>query len=126
MRGNEEGFTLVEFLVAVVILAVGLLGLLQCVNLAMGKNLENMYRVEAIQLADDCMVQKRSMPFLAITTARSYPTILRQTRGISKSYAVQEAINPVASRSKEIVINVFWTNKGNNYSHSVSSVVSSF
>jgi type IV pilus assembly protein PilV len=125
MRGNERGFTLIEFLVAITILAVGLLGLLQVVNVAMGKNLENMYRVEAIQLADDRMMQKRSMPFLSITTAHS-DTFLRNTRGISKSYAVQEAINPVASRSKEIVINVLWTNKGNNYSHSISSVISSF
>ncbi len=116
---------MIEFLVAITILAVGLLGLLQVVNVAMGKNLENMYRVEAIQLADDRMMQKRSMPFLSITTAHS-DTFLRNTRGISKSYAVQEAINPVASRSKEIVINVLWTNKGNNYSHSISSVISSF
>jgi len=125
MKGNEQGFSLVEFLVAIVILAVGLLGLLQCINLAMAKNLENMHRGEAIMLADDWMMQKRSMPFLALTTARTFP-LERRTRGVSKSYTVQETITPFTVKSKKIDVNVSWTSKGNAYSHTISTVVSIF
>jgi type IV pilus assembly protein PilV len=129
MISNEHGFTLLEFLVAIVILTVGLLGLLQCINLAMEKNLESMYRTEAVMLADARMMQKRSISFASLsTTVANPPKILlgRDTRGVFKNYSVQEIITQSTTNSKEIVINVFWKKKDKSFSHSVSSFVSTF
>jgi len=129
MINKEQGFTLIEFMVAILILMVGMLGMLQAINVAMDKNLENTFRNEAISLADDRLMIKRAKVFAAIsTTTATPPKILQQryARGILKNYSVQEVVNPTTSLSKEIIINVSWRKKGSIYSHSISSVVSTF
>jgi len=129
MISEIRGFTLLEFLVALVILSVGLLGLLKCVDLSMGKNLENIYRSEAVMLADDRMMLKRSVSFASLSTTVSNPakiSLERGTRGIFKNYSVQEIISQTTPNSKEIVINVSWQKKGQSFSHSISSFVSKF
>ena len=129
MKDSEQGFTLIEFLVALVILNVGLLGLLQCINLAMDKNLENMFRTEAVMLADDRMMHKRTESYASLAITASNPpkiSLSRDTRGIFKNYSVQEIINQVTPNSKEIIINVSWKKKNTNFSHSISSIVSIF
>lgn len=129
MISNIRGFTLMEFLVAIVILTVGMLGLLKCVDLSMGKNLENIYRTEAVMLADDRMMLKRSVSFAALATTVADPpkiSLERGTRGIFKNYSVQEIITQATPNSKEIIINVSWRKQGQSFSHSISSFVSKF
>lgn len=53
---NQAGFTLIEFCVSVVIMMVGLLGLLQAVNMATIHNLDSLLRNEAVSLADTEMM----------------------------------------------------------------------
>lgn len=129
MISNDRGFTLIEFLVSLVILAVGMLGLLKCIDLAMVKNIDSMYRTEAVMLADDRMMQMRSSSFDALAaTVANPPKILleRGTRGIFRNYSVQEIITESTPKSKEIIINVSWKKKGQTFSHSISSYVSKF
>jgi len=129
MISNNRAFTLIEFLVALVILSVGLLGLLKCIDLAMEKNLDNIYRTEAVMLADDRMMLIRSSSFASLaTTAANPPKILleRGTRGVFRNYSVQEIVTQSTPNSKEIVINVSWKKKGKSFFHSISSYVSKF
>jgi type IV pilus assembly protein PilV len=53
---NRSGFTLIEFCFAVLIMMVGLMGLLQAINMATLHNLGTVLRNEAISLADENMV----------------------------------------------------------------------
>jgi type IV pilus assembly protein PilV len=127
--GNEHGFTLVEFLVAIVILMVGLLGMLQAIDVAMDKNLENLFRNEAVSVADDRLMLKRAKSFASLSTTTSTPpkiAIGRKVRGIFNNYSVQEIVSQTTSLSKEIVINVSWKKRKKSYSHSISTVVSTF
>lgn len=129
MTDDQNGFTLIEFLVAIVILMVGLLGLLQSINVAMDKNLENVFRTEAVMLADDQMMRIRVQPYENISTTVSAPPKTLQTRivkGIQKSYSVQRIVTQRTSQSKEIVINVTWRKKEALFSHSVSSMITTF
>jgi type IV pilus assembly protein PilV len=124
-----NGFTLIEFLVATVILAVGLLGLLQCINLAMEKNLDNMYRTEAVLLIDERLMKKRTIAFEALSTTIANPdkiSIHRATRGVYRNYSVQEIVSQVTPHSKQIEINISWRTKNGRSSHSASSLVSNF
>jgi type IV pilus assembly protein PilV len=128
---KNSGFTLVEFLVAIVILMVGMLGLLKAIDLALNKNMETVLRNEAFTVADERMMQKRVKSFISIsTTVANPPNIspspVRYIRGISKNYTVQEIVAARTNYSKEITINVGWDYKGKTYTHSVSSVVSTF
>jgi type IV pilus assembly protein PilV len=128
MTDNQHGFTLVEFLVAIVILMVGMLGMLQAVNVAMDKNLENVIRTEAVILADERMMGVRAQAFASVSTTVSNPpkekAELRNKVGITfKNYSVQQIVNQVTGRSKEVIINVTWQKRKSPYSHTVSSVI---
>jgi len=129
MINDIRGFTLVEFLVATVILMVGLLGMLQGVNLAMDKNVENLLRNEAIIVADERMMLKRGKQFDALSTITSNLSTQRNSRGIFKNYSILEVVSVATTdsgvpRSKEISINVTWKYRNNRNSHSASSFVS--
>ena len=128
MINKNSGFTLVEFMVAIVILMVGMLGMLQGINIAMSQNVESMMRNEATSLADELMLQKRAKSFTSISTTTANPAWVlkpRYLRGFNKDYSVQQIVSmATATNSKEIVINVTWNYKNKTGSHSVSSIVS--
>lgn len=130
MLNNKDGFTLIEFLVALVILMVGMLGMLQAINLAMDKNLESVFRNEAVMLADETiMTEVRNKSFESVSTTVASPPktgALRNIQGIFKNYSVQKIVSQPTAKSKEVVINVTWKKKDVPYSHSVSTVISSF
>jgi len=130
MTDNCSGFTLIEFLVAIVILMVGMLGMLQCINVASDKNLETTFRNEAIMLADERMMRKRSAGFKIFsgvdTTDVNNGFSQLNVRGILKNYSVSETIQKATNNSQQIIINVSWKKRNNRYSHSISSFVSTY
>lgn len=131
---NNRGFTLIEFLVAIVILMIGLLGMLQGINLAMEKSMENVFRNEALVVADDLMMAKRSKSFSSLSTTIAdpawvtLPTGPRYTRGVFKNYSVQQIINTITgdyvSGTKEVIVNVSWKYRNRKNVHSISSFIS--
>lgn len=129
MTGNQQGFTLVEFLVAIVILMVGMLGMLASINVAMDKNLETAFRTEAVMVADDQLMRLRVRPFDSVSTTVASPPktlVTRDLRGIMKNYSVQRIVTQRTTQSKEIVLNVTWRKKKESYSHSLSSVITTY
>ena len=133
MIDNNKGFTLVEFLVAIVILMVGLLGMLQAINLAMGKTVETAFRNEAFAVANEELISKTGKSFSALSTstASSWRLVRRQPRGIFKNYSVQTVVTQLTGvgltgtpGSKQIDVNVRWKIKNNTFTHSISSVLS--
>lgn len=127
---NRAGFTLIEFLVAIVILMVGLLGLLQTVNYALSHNVGNQLRQEAIMLADERMNQEKSMPFALIpTTPAPYEdsgTVQRPMNNGFQNYSVVTRNSDLTNQTKNIDVQVIWRYKGSRYVHSMSSLVSEY
>lgn len=126
MIDNQRGFTLIEFLVAIVILMVGMLGMLQAINVAMDKNLENVLRTEAVMLADDRMMEYRSKAYSSVRVSTDSKSFDRDLRGIHKRYSTQEIITQPTTQSKQVDIRVSWRKKNTRYSHSLSSVISTY
>lgn len=132
MINNRKGFTLIEFLVATVILMVGMLGLLQCVNLAMFTNLENILRTDAVMLADEKIMEQRARIFNAISTNSRITFVTRKVRGGFNNYSVRTTGSVVTTtdsgepRSKQLDVNVSWRAKGKRFAHSVSTIISTF
>ncbi len=62
MPGNEQGFTLVEILVAVLILSLGVVGLIGMESLALKSNLSAYHRSQATLLAYELADKMRSNP----------------------------------------------------------------
>jgi type IV pilus assembly protein PilV len=131
---NNKGFTLIEFLVAIVILMVGLLGLLSGIDLSLRENVKNAIRSEGILVADDIMMASRAKAFISLsTTAASppyvfdqsrYPESRRFVRGFYKNYSVQRVVTSKTAQTKEVIVRLAWNYKKQRYTHEVSSFVS--
>ena len=121
---NEAGFTVLEFMVAALILMVGLLGMLNGVIVAAQRSQESSLRNEAISLADEQMTQQLSQGFSHIGVGLSKNPTPRTVFGVQKSYST--AVNVVAPTlyTKEITVTVTWSDRGTPKSHSVYSAVS--
>lgn len=137
---KEDGFTLIEFCVAVLIMTVGLLGLLQAVNMATVHNLGSLLRNEAITLANDRMIRAKSRvvdaaSFAALVSDTGSTTNLandiavtntlvsRGARAGFANYSVVLTVGGLGITSKELNSRVVWRYKGNKLSHTVSSIV---
>lgn|SRR6185369_234113 len=122
---NKSGFTLVELLAAMVIMLIGLLGLLQSVNIATEFNLKNQMRSEVVRVAQDAMSDMRARPFDTVSaTTMVVPTRLRN---INRSYVVKRSIvaipNPTGTvASRKYQVDVKWMYKNVSTTHSVMSV----
>jgi type IV pilus assembly protein PilV len=126
---NKRGFTLIELLVAVVILSVGLLALLQTVNVALAHNAKNMFRNEAIQLADEQMALELSKPFALISTVPPNPSaniklIPKQVNLVLENYSVVKQGTVVSPNTTRVGVYVSWKYKGQGYSHTITSMLS--
>lgn len=119
----ENGFTLLEVLVATVIILVGLLGLLQAVNVSMEHNLRNSLRDEAVRVGEETMYGIRRLTFDNIT-GDSTLKVTRNLRAFNKEYTVERNLTDLGGRSTEIVLTVKWDYRGTTYQHRVSTIIS--
>ena len=124
LKSNSTGFTLVEVLVAMVIMLVGLLGLLQSVNIAMEHNVRNHLREEATSVGERVMNDFRAMPFDLITATNAHQTVKSKLKGFSKSYDVTRISNSVGGSldSQELEVVVNWSYRNMPTQHRVKSI----
>ena len=69
-RSNSGGFTLIEMLMAMLVMTVGLLGLLQSVNIAYEQSRRNKVREIAVLVAEEQMNDWRRLSFPNMTAGR--------------------------------------------------------
>jgi len=133
-HSSNQGFTLVEFLVAITIMMVGLMALLQCVNIAIVRNLENQFRNEAVSLADERMAAEMAKTFDLISSIPpSGGVFKRPINNTFKNYSVVRGgstippglpINSDFVLSKVVNITTSWRHKGIRYEHTMSGMES--
>ena len=121
---NKRGFTLVELMVAILIMTVGLLALLQTVNLALYHNLSNQLRNEAALVADEQMALEMSKPFASIATSTTATAVSRNNSNGTTLYTVTKTGTSVSTSTKSVLVAVQWKFKGQNFTHSVTSMLS--
>jgi type IV pilus assembly protein PilV len=141
MLNNSKGFALIEIMIAMVIILVGLLGLVQATLLSIDNNLRNLYRDEAVRIADETMNVWRSRPVddtnLPPGPVLPCSTVLRNFRNVTnKPYTVCTTITNLLpapdSSKKSVQVIVGWNHKyelaltgttNTEFQHTIMSIV---
>jgi prepilin-type N-terminal cleavage/methylation domain-containing protein len=130
---SNRGFTLIEMLIALVIILLGLLGLLNAAFLSIDNNLKNLLRDEAVRIAEQQMNVLKSLPLTdvaynppassglgatngqqlppVITYFGTYPVQHLVGNNLVNGYAVYLIINNLTTdhSKKSIQVYVGWT-----------------
>jgi type IV pilus assembly protein PilV len=113
-------------MVAILITLIGLVGLLQSLNIAMEHNLRNQLRDEAVAVGEKIMSFQKVRPFLQLS-ASHIPVLNSQIRKGAVQYRMSCNANPWATTSPNttetlIDVTVKWNYKGVPYRHEVRSM----
>jgi len=115
---NTDGFTLIEFLMALLIITIGLLGLLETLGVSMKQNLSNKMRSDAISIADEHMADVRVKPIADLTDSAE-PI----TRGFV-NYSVVREVENAGTSSRSVSVRIKWRDRGLEKQYSLTSIVS--
>jgi prepilin-type N-terminal cleavage/methylation domain-containing protein len=118
---NNGGMTIVEVLMALVIVLIVSLALLQTALLGIDSNMRNVLRDEAVRVAEEDMDTVRNAPFASI--ANSTSSVTRDLRNADIAYTVDRTVNTLNTANKQVNVSVGWTWKGQNYVHNISTIV---
>ena len=121
---SDSGFTLIEVMMSMVILSIGLLGLLQVVNVSIDHNMYNMLRNEGVSVADAELTRELSKGFNYVSTSTlNYTKTRLVNQAIQKTYSVART-GSLVSNSKLVHFRVSWGYKNARYNVNVDSVSS--
>ena len=106
---------------AMVIMLVGLVGLLQSVNIATEYNLKNQMRNEVVRVAQEQMNVMRATAFDSVPAVAT-ATVNTSLRNINRQYVVTKTRSPVNSNTSTYQVDVRWKFKNVSTTHSVVSI----
>ena len=120
---NKKGLTLVEVLIALVVLLFVSLAMLQTALVSIDSNMRNVLRDEAVSIAEMEMNEARNSAFDSLTGTLT-GTVQRNIRNISNfTFNITRTITDLTTDNKQVDISVAWTWKGNPYTHTIISIV---
>jgi len=124
LRGSQhhhplaQGFTLVEVLMALLVMTVGLLGLLQSVNVAYEHSTRNRLREEALLVGEQQMNMFRIMTANSNVNYSSTETIERIIAGMPKKFSVTRE-NLLMGGTRRLKVTVGWSFKNVSMMHAL-------
>jgi len=123
---NNKGMTLIEIMIALVILLISSLALMQTASLGITMNVQNVLRDEAVNVAEIEMNDLRSRPFDNIASAATTTVVSRNFRGFTVDYTVTPTvtdINASSQQSKQISVSVAWSYRNKDYKHEITTLL---
>ncbi len=120
-NSKVAGFTLIEVMVAMLIMSVGIMALMQTLGYAITYNRSNKLRNDAVLLAGSAMEAQRIKPVASMATNNTTTQVPFALGYINYSVASKVIMLPYTSAN--IQITVSWRDKGVRKYHSLSTVV---
>lgn len=108
MRAVQSGISLVEAMVAMVILSVGLLGAAMMQANISSSALVSKQRGEALSLANDRLEQKRAEIAASATPSCTAASTTENVEGVTTTYALATAIVCSGSLYQSVTYTVVW------------------
>ncbi len=141
---SMKGLSLVEVLIAMVILLFVSMALMQTALVSIESNMKNVLRDEAVAVADTRITEARNLGFGALAPdgaslagqgcpadfigapgnfANGIP-YQRSLKGISTfSFCTNRNVRPLGANDTQVDVTVGWSWKGQTYTHSSSAVI---
>jgi len=127
---NKKGMTLVEVLIALVVLLLVSLAMMQTALVSIDSNMVNVLRDEAVSIAEMGMNEARNTSFSSLSPGTSSTNVLRNFRNIQNfQFSVVRTVTDLNVDNKQVNIAVTWDWKektvvnGNPYTHTISTIV---
>jgi type II secretory pathway pseudopilin PulG len=136
----EEGVTLVEVMIALLVALVVFLALMQTALVGIDSNIRNILRDEAVSVAAEKMDQARNLSFSTLgIVSDPTPVVNRQVRNLKDptdptkdmSFSTTTVITELDgdgnfgtddANNKQVNVRVDWQWKGDPYSHSITTI----
>jgi len=133
---NKRGFTLIELMIAMLIIMVSMLALLTSILTAMNANVGNEIRNTAIKVTNETAEALLALPieyaelsvgsthsntFTTGTTGqqvKGFPDPNQKVRAYQVTYTIQWDVTAPTANLKQIVITVSYSHKGQSYTNS--------
>lgn len=131
-KNSATGMTLVEVLVAMVILFIIFLGMSSAGLVVLDQNIKNSQREEAVSVAEMKLQEVRNTLFSTLTSAPenvsvAIDNVSRQIRGLNVNYGVWQTVNHLDVKNLQVAIRVTWNRIENHqtrsYDHTVLTIV---
>lgn len=114
LRRDQRGFSLIEMLIALVILSVAILGMTSVTIMTIRTNLENDLRNAAVRVTAEVAEDLLAMPIedVASTPTGSPETRQMNVRGADVSFEVTRVVSSLSNDLRQINITVSYIIKG--------------
>ncbi len=122
VRQGNKGFTLIEVLVASLMLTISMLGALDVIVLSMQQNLNNLSRDESVRIAEQKMNELRNSSFASLSSGSS--VVKRSLKKFVKDFNVVWTVSTLTANSVAVEVAVGWSTRGRVYSHTITSIIS--
>jgi Tfp pilus assembly protein PilV len=130
-RTNQKGLTLVEVMIAFLVLLITSLALMQTALVSISSNMQNVLRDEAVRIAEMRISAARAAPFDDINqdgAVDSNPLVINQyvtgtLKNVDVTFGTTMTVSQLATDIKRVDVVVAWTWKGVPYTHSASTII---
>lgn len=113
---SEEGFTLIEMMIATFVLSISLLGMTGLILTAIQANRQNELRNAAVTLTTQMAEEYFSESFGKITS-RDAETVSMDVKGIPVGFTRSSNVTDISDKLKRIELTVEYTYRGNTYTN---------
>jgi type IV pilus assembly protein PilV len=112
-------------MIALVVLLLVSLALMQTALVSIDSNMTNILRDEAVSIAEMRMNEARNTPFDSLVSDGADIPITRNVRNITGGfpYTTRMTVNNLNTDNRQVDITVGWIWKGENYTHSITTIV---
>lgn len=119
----NKGFTLVELLVSMAIIAICVIGLMNLSIAIMRNNVRNEIRNKGIEVLTNYVDNMTNQSFDDITVGNFTDTDNAKIRSFSLTYTISGSVTNPSTNEKDINATINWTYRGRNYNYNIETVV---
>lgn len=122
-NSRKTGFTLIEVMMAMLIMTIGLMALMQTLGNAISHNFSNKLRNDAVMIADRAMMRDRSSLFTNISSVNSFEKVPFALGFVNYSVIKNVTKFGSFSSSKNVRLTVSWRDRGVKKQHSLTTII---